>query len=257
VVKCKECGEEKKIEAKGLCRSCYDKKEYQINKIKIIKKQKLYYQKNKEERKLQQNKYYQKNKEKIKENYHNNINEMREKSRKDYQKNITHNREREKKNYRKNIVHNRELNNKNYQKRKEYFKIYNKIHKDRMNLTQRNCHKRRYNVDIDYTLRTLLRDSVRRIVTEYKGKKLYKSLDLLGCTIIKYRNYIEKQWLPGMDWSNHTKTGWHIDHIIPLSAFDLTKPEEQLKAFNYKNIQPLWAKDNLSKGNKLDWKKNQ
>ena len=54
-----------------------------------------------------------------------------------------------------------------------------------------------------------------------------------------------------MSWSNHGVWGWHIDHIIPLSSFNLRKKEEQKKAFNYKNLQPLWAEDNLSKGNKI------
>jgi hypothetical protein len=44
----------------------------------------------------------------------------------------------------------------------------------------------------------------------------------------------------------------HIDHIKPLSSFDLTKIEELREACNYKNLQPLWAKDNLMKGSKYD-----
>jgi hypothetical protein len=59
-----------------------------------------------------------------------------------------------------------------------------------------------------------------------------------------------------MSWENHgnqienkAKTGWHIDHIKPCAEFDLTKEEEQ-ECFHYSNTQPLWAEDNLSKGDK-------
>jgi hypothetical protein len=53
-----------------------------------------------------------------------------------------------------------------------------------------------------------------------------------------------------MTWENYCFDVWHIDHIKPVSSFDLTLPEEQLKAFNFKNLQPLWAKENLEKGSK-------
>ncbi|GAF80419.1 unnamed protein product, partial [marine sediment metagenome] len=39
-------------------------------------------------------------------------------------------------------------------------------------------------------------------------------------------------------------------HINPCAKFDLSKPEEQQKCFNYKNLQPLWAKDNIRKSSK-------
>jgi hypothetical protein len=53
-----------------------------------------------------------------------------------------------------------------------------------------------------------------------------------------------------MTWQNHGTHGWHIDHKKPLSLFDLSNEEQLRAACNYTNLQPLWAHDNLVKGNK-------
>ena len=50
-----------------------------------------------------------------------------------------------------------------------------------------------------------------------------------------------------MNWDNHTKNGWHIDHIKPIDTFDLTDYEQQRVCFHYSNLRPLWASDNLSR----------
>jgi hypothetical protein len=54
-----------------------------------------------------------------------------------------------------------------------------------------------------------------------------------------------------MNWQNHKRFGWHIDHIKPCSSFDLSKEEEQLACFHYTNLQPLWWHENLKKSNKI------
>ena len=43
----------------------------------------------------------------------------------------------------------------------------------------------------------------------------------------------------------------HIDHMMPLASFDLTKPEEQRKACHYTNLQPMLPSENISKGSKI------
>ena len=55
-----------------------------------------------------------------------------------------------------------------------------------------------------------------------------------------------------MDWENYGfgDNKWHIDHIIPCAAFDLTIPEQQKRCFHYTNLQPLWQRENLSKAKK-------
>ena len=56
-----------------------------------------------------------------------------------------------------------------------------------------------------------------------------------------------------MTWDNWTTDGWHIDHIKPLSSFDLTDRKQLLEVCHYTNLQPLWAKDNLIKSDKLNY----
>ena len=91
----------------------------------------------------------------------------------------------------------------------------------------------------------------RRMLLALKNNSKSLSLEnLLGCEIKFLIQYLEKKFLKGMSWNNHGE--WHIDHIKPCASFDLSKLSEQKKCFYYKNLQPLWAKDNLSKGAKIN-----
>lgn len=110
-------------------------------------------------------------------------------------------------------------------------------------------HYKRIERDLNYKVRHLLRQRI--VVTICRGKKIdkaYRTIELLGCSIQDARLHIEKQFKEGMTWENHGTHTWHIDHIKPCALFDLTKPEEQKKAFHYTNLQPLWAEENLRKG---------
>jgi len=72
------------------------------------------------------------------------------------------------------------------------------------------------------------------------------TMKLTGCTKDELYRHLESQFTEGMNWDNYGK--WHIDHIRPCASFDLQNPEEQIECFNYKNLQPLWAVDNMKKG---------
>lgn len=65
--------------------------------------------------------------------------------------------------------------------------------------------------------------------------------------------HLEKQFLPKMGW--HNMREWHIDHIIPVKAFDFrSMDDEEFKAcWSLSNLRPLWAKDNLSKKDNLEF----
>ena len=77
------------------------------------------------------------------------------------------------------------------------------------------------------------------------GYKSDRTEKLLGITIKELKIYLENKFKDGMTWENYGFYSWHIDHILPLSSFDLSNPEQQKKAFHYTNLQPLWAKENL------------
>jgi hypothetical protein len=111
--------------------------------------------------------------------------------------------------------------------------------------------KKRFLTDPKFKILARFRDRIRFTIRKSKGTKRNSTLELLGCSLEQARKHIEQQFKEGMNWNNCGAKGWHIDHIIPCSAFDLTKVEEQKKCFHYTNLQPLWAKENMSKGNKL------
>jgi len=81
-----------------------------------------------------------------------------------------------------------------------------------------------------------------------KGSKNGRSWELLvGYTVEQLRKHLEGKLLPGMTWDNRKE--WHIDHIIPIAAFNYETPEDIdfKKCWRLKNLQPIWAKENLSK----------
>jgi hypothetical protein len=74
----------------------------------------------------------------------------------------------------------------------------------------------------------------------------------LGCSIEELKQHLESKFQEGMTWENWSRDGWHIDHVKPLVAFDLTNREQFLEACHYTNLQPLWSLDNLKKGIKVN-----
>jgi len=107
-------------------------------------------------------------------------------------------------------------------------------------------HKDRIKNDPGYALKFALRGRLHHAIRD--GQKAGSAVRDLGCTIEELKSYLESKFQPGMTWDNWSRDGWHIDHIRPLSSFDLTDREQFLQACHYTNLQPLWAKDNLSKG---------
>jgi hypothetical protein len=76
------------------------------------------------------------------------------------------------------------------------------------------------------------------------------TMELIGCSPDILREHLESQFQEGMSWDNYGE--WHVDHIKPVSSFDMSDDGQQKECFNYTNLQPLWASENLSKGARYD-----
>jgi len=123
-----------------------------------------------------------------------------------------------------------------------------KSHNDRWyQLYGKQYYRNRYRCDINFRIRTSLRARLNK--ARYNNQKNGSAISDLGCSIQELRIYLESLFLPAMSWENYGE--WHIDHIMPLSKFNLQDSNEVKKACHYSNLQPLWAKDNYSKGNKI------
>ena len=75
-------------------------------------------------------------------------------------------------------------------------------------------------------------------------------IEYIGCRMSEVRQHIERQFAQGMTWDNHGKV-WEVDHIVPLSYFNLTDLSQRLAANHYTNLQPLWKWQNRAKAAKL------
>jgi hypothetical protein len=94
-------------------------------------------------------------------------------------------------------------------------------------------------------IRTLIYGSLKRGKNNFK--KTNKTEQILGCTIEEFKIYIQSNFKKGMSFENRNK--WHLDHIIPIST--AISYDDVIRLNHYTNFQPLWAKENLSKGDKI------
>jgi hypothetical protein len=120
----------------------------------------------------------------------------------------------------------------------------------------RDAHKaqrRLYDKGRYYSLNTRIARSIRsRIFKALKGKsKSVATLTMVGCSLPELKCYLESMFQSGMSWDNYGYRGWHIDHIIPLSSFDLTDKHDIMRCTHFSNLRPMWALDNMRKGNRM------
>lgn len=164
----------------------------------------------------------------------------------------------------------KELNKKwlleNAEYKKAYDKKYAEEHKE-----QKKQYMKLWNQKNYFKLKSLpenqekfsqlqVKSNISRRIREILGQnKSDRTIKYVGCSLDKLRTHLEVQFSDGMNWSNYGKSvnnsvkyAWHIDHIIPCAAFDMNNEIHQKACFHYKNLQPLWADDNIRKLHRFD-----
>jgi hypothetical protein len=234
--KCTICKEEKDLteyyKGHGKCKKCFIKRVMENDN---------------DEKRLKRNKW------RIDNNYNKNyyyLNIEKEKTRK------KENKERNRETTRKYYANNKEkiantvkiYREKNKEKIRIRVKEYEKRNKDKKNERQRKL-REKYVTNPVYRIRYSLKERVRVFLKSRKMQKNNKTFEMVGITPAELKEYLEKQFKEGMSWDNYGLHGWHIDHIIPISSAQTE--EELFKLCHYTNLQPLWAIDNIKKGNKM------
>ena len=147
-------------------------------------------------------------------------------------------------------------NSLNKEKISSYNSLYNEKNKEKKNKgwyewynNNPTYYKDRYSNDLNFRMKAILRS---RINQALKGNmKEESSLNLLGCTIEEYKEYLSHQFDENMSWDNYGDY-WEIDHIKPCDSFDLSNLEEQKKCFIFTNTQPMKVINNRIKSNKYE-----
>ena len=153
----------------------------------------------------------------------------------------------------------KEYDNKNKERNSQYQKQHRKIpaikaqrkayaesYKPRRN----KLNKEKYNSDKEYRLIVNLRTCLANALKAQGASKNARTIEYSCCCVAFLYEYLEKQFADGMSWENHGK--WHIDHRRARSTFNLNNDDEIYMCQHYTNLQPMWAPENLAKGNDYD-----
>lgn len=222
---CSYCDKWKNLSEYNKCKSAWDnlrnkckecmKLERIRKKDKITEYNKKYWQKTKDKQTVKHREWYKNNKEKMQE-------------------------------------YNKKYRAENLEKLKEKDRLYNKErrkteeYKIKHREYRRKYDKEKRKNDINFKLKTNMSRRLREILGQKKSKK---SIEYFDATIEQIKKHLSDQFVENMTWENYGD--WHIDHIIPCNSWNLKDPFEVYCCFNIKNLQPLWATENILKKDKF------
>jgi len=126
---------------------------------------------------------------------------------------------------------------------RQYHRKNRKTHREK-----KRTYQRKYRSVPVHKLAHNLRNRLSKFIRRRSGRDSTEVL--LGCPFDEFAKHIERQFRSGMTWRNYGRV-WHIDHIIPVTAFDLMDEGQLRRCFHFSNLRPLLARQNLRKNNKI------
>ncbi|KKQ98369.1 MAG: hypothetical protein UT24_C0038G0016 [Candidatus Woesebacteria bacterium GW2011_GWB1_39_12] len=133
---------------------------------------------------------------------------------------------------------------------KIYWKSYYEKNKEKK-IQYQVDYKREQRKDPAVRMRNNVSGQIRNALKKNKTSKNSPTWSKLPYTPLQLKEHLEKQFDSNMTWGNYGSY-WHIDHVIPQSLllYDSMEHPNFIKCWSLSNLQPLEAKENMSKGNK-------
>jgi len=135
---------------------------------------------------------------------------------------------------------------KNKSEHRERTKNYEQLNRDKNNKYHREYTNKRFKTDLNFKLTCILRSRLWKAMNG--NPKDTTTLNLLGCTLDEFKQYLESLFIPEFNWGNHGLI-WEIDHKTPCSSFDLTDIKQQKECFHYTNLEPVFKTTDIAKEN--------
>ena len=213
-----------------ICKAIHNKAYYNINKKEILVNSSIYKKSNKIKIVAQRKAHYKMNKENIKTkkkiHYNNNKSTI--------------------------LAKNKEYRIANAGKIKAHKEIYYNINKSNIIAKTIKYGIEKYKIDPKFKLKKNISRYLNRSLKKNKKGKHWEHL--VGYSLDQLKKHLEKQFTNGMTWKKYLEGKIHIDHKIPISVFNFTKPEHEdfKKCWALSNLRPMWAEENISKSNKIN-----
>jgi hypothetical protein len=101
-----------------------------------------------------------------------------------------------------------------------------------------------------FKIKQIMRNQVARVFRKVSHRRKGRTAQYFGCSIEDMAAYIEAQFHSGMAWNNHGKV-WELDHITPMSKFNLLDPYQVKLCNHYTNLRPMLKTQNRMKGDSM------